>query len=353
MGTNGIAGQSVASSHGSRDALGQEVAAEPVAGSSGGHWVTKPRPPACYVEQEVSTAERGRSVTTNCVQRVVAAVPQDVKEVASCDDPFGVPSGIDGRLVVVTPTDLTGARGKAVAAAAAVGSARWHQLKELEIAQVTGGVAAAAQEQRGGAAVSGEGAVSVEERAVEEEEVQRKEAAVAVRRIAQEQQLQLEESFASAQRAALVASNAETPEEREAAWAVRKQYVSDQRADRGQVGPIPPAALKQLEVGSAAGEEQAREIGRQYAVPGGCANGRSGHHRQSTAHRGIHLRRSVPVGHSRHQPVRRVASAAQQVAAEVLEWRQQSQQQMRRSICWRVRWIESFSWRIPSGCSTW
>ena len=36
VGTNGIAGQSVASSHGSRDALGQEAAAEPVAGSSGG-----------------------------------------------------------------------------------------------------------------------------------------------------------------------------------------------------------------------------------------------------------------------------------------------------------------------------
>ena len=142
----------------------------------------------------------------------------------------------------------------AVAAAAAVGSARWHQLKELEIAQEVGGGAAAAQEQRGGAAVSSEGAVAVEERAVEEEEVQRREAAAAVRRIAQEQQLQLEESFASAQRAALVASNAETPEEREAAWAVRKQYVSDQRDDRGQVGPIPPAALKQLEVGSVAGK---------------------------------------------------------------------------------------------------
>ena len=184
--------------------------------------------------------------------------------------------------------------------------------------------------------------------------MQRKEAAVAVKRIAQEQQLQLEESFASAQRAALVASNAETPEEREAAWAVRKQYVSDQRADRGQVGPIPPAALKQLEVGSAAGREQAREIGRQYAVPGVmCHGGRVEHHRQSTAHRGIHLRRSVPVGHSRHQPVRRVASAAQQVAAEVQEWQQQSRQQMRRSICWRMKWIESFSWRIPSGCSTW
>ena len=59
VGTNGIAGQSVASSHGSRDALGQEVTAEPVAGTSEGQWVTKPRPPACCVEQEVSTAERG------------------------------------------------------------------------------------------------------------------------------------------------------------------------------------------------------------------------------------------------------------------------------------------------------
>ena len=88
-----------------------------MAGTSGGQWGTKPRPPACCVEQEVSTAERGRSVTTNCVQRVVAAVPQDVKEVASCDDPFGVPSGIDDRLVVDTLTDLTGAKGKAVAAA--------------------------------------------------------------------------------------------------------------------------------------------------------------------------------------------------------------------------------------------
>ena len=80
-----------------------------------------------------------------------------------------------------------------------------------------------------------------------------------MKRIAQEQPLQVEESFASAQRAVLVASNAGTSEEREAAWAVRKQYVIDQRADRGQVGPMPPAALKQLEVGNAAGIDQARE----------------------------------------------------------------------------------------------
>ena len=56
--------------------MGQEVAAEPVAGSSGGQWVTKPRPPACYVEQEVTTAERGQSAATNLVQRVVAGVPR-------------------------------------------------------------------------------------------------------------------------------------------------------------------------------------------------------------------------------------------------------------------------------------
>ena len=79
VGTNAhAAGQSVASSHGSRNALGQEVAAEPVAGSSGGQWVTKPRPPACYVEQEVTTAERGQSAATNLVQRVVAGVPRAV-----------------------------------------------------------------------------------------------------------------------------------------------------------------------------------------------------------------------------------------------------------------------------------
>ena len=148
-----------------------------------------------------------------------------------------------------------------------VGSARWHQLKELEIAQVTGKIAGAALEQSG-AAVSSGGAVSVEERAVEEEEVRRMEAAAAVKRIAQEQQLQLEESFASAQRAVLVASEADTPEEREAAWAVRKQYVIDQRADRGQAGPIPPAALKQLEVGTEAGREQGREPSEQYAAAG-------------------------------------------------------------------------------------
>ena len=85
---------------------------------------------------------------------------------AALDDPFGVPSGIDGRLVVDTPTDVTAARGKevaaAAAAAAAAGSARWHPLKELEIAQVADRVAVAALEQLGGAAVSSEGAVSVE-----------------------------------------------------------------------------------------------------------------------------------------------------------------------------------------------
>ena len=76
VGTNGIAGQSVASNHDSRNALGQEVAAEPVAGSSGGQRATEPRPPACYVEQEVSTSERGQSAATKCVQRVVAGVPR-------------------------------------------------------------------------------------------------------------------------------------------------------------------------------------------------------------------------------------------------------------------------------------
>jgi hypothetical protein len=80
VGTNGIAGQSVASSHDSRNALGQEVAAEPVAGPSGGQWVTKPRPPACYVEQEVTTAERGQSAATKFVQRVVAGVPRACPE---------------------------------------------------------------------------------------------------------------------------------------------------------------------------------------------------------------------------------------------------------------------------------
>ena len=65
-----------ASSQGSRDALGQGMAAESAAESSGGQWVTKPRPPACYVEQEVTTAERGQSAATNLVQRVVAGVPR-------------------------------------------------------------------------------------------------------------------------------------------------------------------------------------------------------------------------------------------------------------------------------------
>ena len=81
---------------------------------------------------------------------------------AALEDPFGVPSGIDARLVVDTPTDLTDAGGKVGAAAAATGSARWHQLKQLEIAQVVGRVAVAAPQQLGGAAVSSEGAVSIE-----------------------------------------------------------------------------------------------------------------------------------------------------------------------------------------------
>ena len=54
--TNGIAGQSDASSHDSGNASGQEVPAEPVAGSSRGQRATKPRPTACCVEQEMSTA---------------------------------------------------------------------------------------------------------------------------------------------------------------------------------------------------------------------------------------------------------------------------------------------------------
>ena len=106
VGTNGIAGQSVASSHGSRNALGQEVAAEPVAGSSGGQWVTKPRPPACYVEQEVTTAERGQSAATNLVQRVVAGVPR-----ASTAGPHageqaahGGPDGLEGPVCDTTHT---------------------------------------------------------------------------------------------------------------------------------------------------------------------------------------------------------------------------------------------------------
>ena len=111
VGINGIAGQSVASSHGSRDALGQEVAAEPVAGSSGGQWITKPRPRACYVEQEVTTAERGQSAATKLVQRVVAGVPRAcpelgatvVKEPAAHVEP-GDERQTSGGII---PTDLT------------------------------------------------------------------------------------------------------------------------------------------------------------------------------------------------------------------------------------------------------
>ena len=76
MGTNVGTADPAASSQGSKNALGQGVAAESAAGSSGGQWVTKPRPPVCYVEQEVTTAERGQSAATKFVQRVVAGVPR-------------------------------------------------------------------------------------------------------------------------------------------------------------------------------------------------------------------------------------------------------------------------------------
>ena len=136
-----------------------------------------------------------------------------------------------------------------------------------------------------------------------------------MKRIAQEQPLQVEESFASAQRAVLVASNTGTPEEREAAWAVRKQYVIDQRAERGQVGPMSPAALKQLEVGHC-GRYRSSQRNSMWMCHWILVEGMD-YHRQSTIHKGIHMRRSAPVGHSTHQPVRRVASAAQHVASEV------------------------------------
>ena len=83
-----------------------------------------------------------------------------------------------------------------MAATDLIGSVGWHQLKELEIAQAVSKSTATAPEPLGGAAASGEGAVSVERRAVEEVGLQRKEAALAMERIAREQQLQLEESFA-------------------------------------------------------------------------------------------------------------------------------------------------------------
>jgi hypothetical protein len=57
VGTNGIAGKSGASSHDSGNASGQEVPAEPVAGSSGGP--LPPRPPACHVGQDLPTTVRG------------------------------------------------------------------------------------------------------------------------------------------------------------------------------------------------------------------------------------------------------------------------------------------------------
>ena len=59
-GTNARAADPAASSQGPRNALGQGVVEESAAESSGGQWVTKPRPPACYVEQEVTT-QRGAS----------------------------------------------------------------------------------------------------------------------------------------------------------------------------------------------------------------------------------------------------------------------------------------------------
>ena len=111
VGTNGIAGQSVASSHGSRNALGQEVAAEPVAGSSGGQWVTKPRPPACYAEQGVTTAERGQSAATKSVQRVVAGVPRACPELSATvvKEPAAHVKPGDERQTSggIIPTDLT------------------------------------------------------------------------------------------------------------------------------------------------------------------------------------------------------------------------------------------------------
>ena len=57
--------------------------------------------------------------------------------------------------------------------------------------------------------------------------MQREEAAIAMERIAREQQPQLREPFAFAQRVVLVASKANTPEERDVEWAGRKQYVLD------------------------------------------------------------------------------------------------------------------------------
>ena len=56
-GTNARAADPAASSQGSRNALGQGVAEESAAESSGG--LGSARPPACYVEQEVTTARDG------------------------------------------------------------------------------------------------------------------------------------------------------------------------------------------------------------------------------------------------------------------------------------------------------
>ena len=93
VGTNGIAGQSGASSHDSGNASGQEVPAEPVAGSSGGQ--LPPRPPACHVGQDLPTAERGQSAAAKRVQRAAAGVPRAcpdlstivVEEAAAQDEP--------------------------------------------------------------------------------------------------------------------------------------------------------------------------------------------------------------------------------------------------------------------------
>ena len=85
VGTNGIADQSAASRHGSRNALGQEVAAESVAETSRGQMVAAAAtmPPDCCEEQEVSAAERDQSAATNCVQRVVAGVSRACPELSA------------------------------------------------------------------------------------------------------------------------------------------------------------------------------------------------------------------------------------------------------------------------------
>ena len=111
--------------------MGQKVAVAPVAGSSGGQWVTKPRPPACYVEQEVATAERGRSAATSCVQRVVAGVPRastagpHAGKRAAHDGP-----GLEGPLCDTTTLE-TSTREKQSSAAEMLKQARLQRL-ELE-----------------------------------------------------------------------------------------------------------------------------------------------------------------------------------------------------------------------------